>query len=151
MSVITRFTGVTILIVMMLQLNSCKQKATTPEDMFLGVQQLQQEEKYEDAIKLYRKIADTHHDSRQGANSQFMIAYIYSNHLQDTSNARIEFNRFLDEFSAAADSGLIEGAKFELKYMGMSIDEIPGNSSWGPSRPRKSIPWYLPRSGGSSV
>lgn len=94
-------------------------------ELFAKAQELQKLEKYEDAVRTYRKIVREYPDSRKGANSQFMIGYIYANHIKDFEQAKIELNRFLDKFGAKADSGLVEGAKFELLYMGMDIDEIP--------------------------
>lgn len=127
------YTKLIVLLVIFTQLGACGKGGgkATPDEMFLSAQQLQQEEKFDESIKLYRKITAKHQESRQSANSQFMIGYIYANHLRDTTKARIELNRFLDEYATIADSGLIEGAKFELKYMGKAIDEIPGLSELG--------------------
>jgi len=47
-------------------------------------------------------------------------------------------NRFVDNYTAIADSGLIEGAKFELQHMGKNIDEIPILSDLGNSEDQES-------------
>lgn len=100
-----------------------------PEDvaaeMFAKAQEMQKGEKFNEAIQIYRNIVKKHPQTRQASNSQFMIGYICSNHLNDTEQAKIELNRFLDDYAEIADSGLIAGAKFELQYMGKNIDEIP--------------------------
>jgi len=122
------------LAVMLAALAGCKREAArtqTAEEQFAAAQQLQQDEKWAEAIKTYRKIAEEYPESRQGANSQFMVGYIYANQLKDYEQARIELNRFLDKFSAVADSGLIVGARFELQYMGRSIEEVPVLSELG--------------------
>ncbi|NQU04780.1 MAG: tetratricopeptide repeat protein [Calditrichaeota bacterium] len=109
-------------------------KQTEPAKvLFSQAQELQQAEKYNDAIKTYKQIAAKYKESRLAANSQFMIGYIYANHLKDMEQAKIEFTRFLDNYSESADSGLIVGAKFELEYLGKSIEEIPILSSVGES------------------
>ena len=94
-------------------------------ELLAQAQQLQQAEKYEDAVRTYRKIVNDFGDTHQAANAQFMIGYIYANHLKDFEQAKIELNRFLENFSETADSGLVVGAKFELDFMGMDIEEIP--------------------------
>jgi len=100
-----------------------------PEDlaaeMFAKAQEMQKSEKFNEAIQVYRKIVKKHPKTRQASNSQFMIGYISSNHLNDIEQAKIELNRFLSDYAEIADSGLIAGAKFELEFMGKSIDEIP--------------------------
>ncbi len=103
----------------------------TVDELFASAQDFQKEEKFDDAIKVYRRVIREHPDTRQGANSQFMIGYIYANHLKDFEQARIELNRFLENYSETADSGLVVGAKFELQFMGKDIEEIPILSELG--------------------
>jgi len=108
----------------------CSEKSGgNPEDiateMFAKAQEMQKSEKFSEAIQIYRKIVKKHPKTRRASNSQFMIGYISSNHLNDTEQAKIELNRFLTDYAEIADSGLIAGAKFELEFMGKSIDEIP--------------------------
>ncbi|MDP8237482.1 MAG: tetratricopeptide repeat protein [Candidatus Hatepunaea meridiana] len=95
------------------------------KELLAKAQELQQGEKYEDAIRIYRKLVREYPETRQGINSQFMIGYIYANHLKDLEQAKIELNRFLESYSEKADSGLVAGAKFELDYLGKDISDIP--------------------------
>jgi len=128
---ILRFGWITLLPVFVLALvTGCGDKADKKQsgleiELFAKAQEFQKKEKYEDAIQTYRRIVKDYSDTRQGANSQFMIGYIYANHVKDLEQAVIELNRFLDEYSEVSDSGLIAGAKFELLYMGKDIDDIP--------------------------
>lgn len=105
------------------------QSGGSPEEVaaekFAKAQELQKDEKFAEAIQIYRGIVKKFPQTRQASNSQFMIGYICSNHLNDTEQAKIELNRFLTDYAEIADSGLIAGAKFELQYMGKNIDEIP--------------------------
>jgi outer membrane protein assembly factor BamD (BamD/ComL family) len=107
------------------------EKTKKADELFAGAQQLQQEEKYTEAIKVYRQIAEQFPKSRQGANSQFMIGYIYANHVKDLEQARLDLNRFLTGFAGVADSGLIAGAHFELQFLGKDISDIPTLSALG--------------------
>ena len=94
-------------------------------ELFAKAQEFQKKEQFAEAIEAYRQIVRDYPKTRHGANSQFMIGYIYANHLNDLEQARIELNRYLDKFAQYSDSGLVAGAKFELENLGKSIDEIP--------------------------
>jgi len=123
---VTRSITALTTIAFVLILFGCQSKPTAnPADLFTKAQDLQKQEKFQEAIQVYRQIAHDFPKSREGANSQFMIGFIYGNHLQDYAQAKVELSAFLDKFAAVADSGLVEGAKFELKYMGKPIEDIP--------------------------
>ena len=105
--------------------------AKSEVELFARAQELQKQEKFNEAVNIYRNITKKFKDTRQGANSQFMIGYIYANHIKDLEQAKIELDRFLGNFASVADSGLIEGAKFELSNLGKNIDDIPILSGLG--------------------
>jgi len=94
-------------------------------ELFAQAQELQKQEKFEEAVATYRRITREFPKTKQGANSQFMVGYIYANHIKDYAQAKIELERFIDKFGSVADSGLVAGARFELQYLGVSIDDIP--------------------------
>jgi outer membrane protein assembly factor BamD (BamD/ComL family) len=100
-------------------------------ELFAKAQDLQKQEKYDEAVSVYRQITRDFPSSKQGANSQFMVGYIYANHLKDYEQAKIELQRFIDKYGASSDSGLVAGARFEMQYLGKSIDEIPILSNLG--------------------
>ena len=139
----TKLTSLAILAVLMVTAAGCRKGAKTAggaDELFASAQQFQQQEKWNDAIKTYRKIATDYANTRQGANSQFMVGYIYANHIKDYEQAKTELQRFIDKFGASSDSGLVAGAKFEMQYMGKSIDEIPILSSIGGGTPDTTQP-----------
>ncbi len=102
-------------------------------DLFAKAQEFQKENKFEDAISTYRQLIRDFPKTKQAANSQFMIGYIYANHVKDYAQGKIELQRFIDNFQTTADSGLIAGAKFELQWMGKDIEDIPILSNIGES------------------
>ena len=51
-----------------------------------------------------------------------MVGYIYANILNDTKSAQIEYESFLNKFP---DHELSPSVKFEIDYLGKSIEEIP--------------------------
>lgn len=124
-------------IVLLMMLASCqsngdkKSNSGSEIELFARAQELQKQEKFNEAVNIYRNIAKKFANTRQGANSQFMIGYIYANHIKDLKQATLELNRFLEDFSSVSDSGLIEGAKFELLNLGKDINDIPILSGLG--------------------
>ena len=52
----------------------------------------------------------------------FMQGFIYANMLSDFKLAKIYYTEFLNKFS---DHELAESVSFELKYLGLDINEIP--------------------------
>lgn len=125
-----------ILLILLILISGCGEtkKERTQEmevELFAKAQELQKKEKFLDAIETYRKIISEYPETRQGANSQFMIGYIFANHVKDFEQAKIELDRFLEKYSTIADSGLVAGAKFELQFMGKDIDDIPILSDLG--------------------
>ncbi len=74
------------------------------------------------AIQEYRKVIENHGGSVQEPHALFMIGYIYANVLNDTKSAKIEYEEFLDKFPKHE---LSPSVKFEIEYLGKSVDEIP--------------------------
>ncbi len=131
---ITRLCAAILLVAAFNLIVSCGGASKKEDDitqLLTQAQQLQQAEKFEDAVRIYRKIAREYPNTHQGANAQFMVGYIYANHMKDFEQAKIELNRFLDDYAESADSGLVVGARFELQYIGMDIEQIPILSGMG--------------------
>ncbi|MFC2150785.1 tetratricopeptide repeat protein [Calditrichota bacterium] len=104
--------------------DSGKNAEENAKTMTAQAQELLKEQKYDAAIKVYRKIIRENPGSRLAGNAQFMIGFTYANSMNDLEQAKIEFNRFLDSYAAVAESGLIAGAKFELENLGKNVEEI---------------------------
>jgi len=74
------------------------------------------------AIQEYRKVIQTYSGSSQQPHALFMIGYIYANILKDNKSAEIEYKAFMEEFP---NHELYPSVKFELEFLGKSIEEIP--------------------------
>ena len=74
------------------------------------------------AIQEYRKVIENYSGSNQEPHALFMIGYIYANVLNDEKSAKIEYSEFLNRFPKHE---LTPSVKFELEYLGKSIEEIP--------------------------
>ena len=70
------------------------------------------------AIDSYRKIINDFPGSKQEPHAQFMIANV----LDDSENARVEYNSFLQKYP---DHELTPSVKFELDFIGKDINDIP--------------------------
>lgn len=74
------------------------------------------------AIQEYRKVIENHKGTTQEPHALFMIGYIYANVLNDMQSAKIEYEEFLNRFP---EHELSPSVKFEIEYLGKSVDEIP--------------------------
>ena len=74
------------------------------------------------AIQEYRKVVEKYGGSPQEPHALFMIGYIYANVVNDSKSAKIEYKEFLKRFP---DHELSPSVKFEIEFLGKSIDEIP--------------------------
>ena len=74
------------------------------------------------AIQEYRKVIENYSGSEQEPHALFMIGYVYANILNDTRSAKVEYEEFLSRFPKHE---LSPSVKFEIEYLGKSVDEIP--------------------------
>lgn len=74
------------------------------------------------ALAIYRRICSRYPDSDKTPNAMFMIGYIYANDVKDFEKARENYENFIKKYP---DHILAQSAKWELKYLGKSLDEIP--------------------------
>jgi len=51
-----------------------------------------------------------------------MIGYIFANIINDLESAKIELDNFIKQYPTHE---LVPSVKFELEYLGKSLDEIP--------------------------
>ncbi len=88
----------------------------TMADLYLNKQQ-----KFQKAVEHYRTVTEDYGASQWGPKSQFMIGYVYANHIHDYEKARSEYQKFLDIYPT---DDLVEAVNFELNYLGKDLDEI---------------------------
>ncbi len=77
---------------------------------------------YSKAIDQYGKLSTNFPDSKQVPFSLFMQGFIYANMLADFKQAEAHYSEFLEKYP---DHELHQSVKFELKYLGRDIKEIP--------------------------
>ena len=74
------------------------------------------------AINEYGMLRQKYPESTQVPFSLFMQGFIYANMLSNFEKARNHYEEFLNKFS---DHELAQSVQFELKYLGIEIQEIP--------------------------
>ena len=77
-------------------------------------------------ISSFKRVVDEYPENNYAALSQFMVGFIYANTVSDTAQARIEYNAFLQKYP---NHELASSVKWELKYLGKDINNIPELSS----------------------
>ncbi len=76
---------------------------------------------FKGAIDAYKKLIEVYPDDPDNYKPLFMIGFNYSEYLNDYENARIYFQRVVDEYP---ESELVTSAEFMLENMGKSPEEI---------------------------
>ena len=74
------------------------------------------------AINEYGMLRQKYPESTQVPFSLFMQGFIYANMLSNFEKARNHYEEFLSKFS---NHELAQSVQFELKYLGLEIQEIP--------------------------
>ena len=74
------------------------------------------------AIEEYDKIQINYPNAKQVPFSLFMQGFIYANMLSDFKQARNHYKDFLDLYN---NHELAQSVKFELKYLGKDVKDIP--------------------------
>ena len=74
------------------------------------------------AINEYESLKNSFPNSAKVPFALFMQGFIYANMLSDFKLAKIYYSEFLNKHS---DHELAESVSFELKYLGLDINEIP--------------------------
>ena len=74
------------------------------------------------AINQYENLMVQFPESKQVPFSLFMQGFIYANMLADFENAKDHYSQFLQKYP---NHELFQSVRFELKYLGRDIKEIP--------------------------
>ncbi len=77
---------------------------------------------FDAAITSFNRVIDAYPESKSAGPCQFMIGFIYANNTADTTNARIAYKKFLTTYP---EHELASSVEWELKYLGMDINQIP--------------------------
>jgi outer membrane protein assembly factor BamD (BamD/ComL family) len=94
-----------------------------PEALYrVGIVYTNQLQDFNSAISSYRRVIADYPETKLAAQCQFMIGFVYANNAADTTKARIAYTTFIQKYP---DHELTPSVKWELKYLGKDINEIP--------------------------
>jgi outer membrane protein assembly factor BamD (BamD/ComL family) len=77
---------------------------------------------FDRGIDTFNKVVEKYPETTSAAPSQFMIGFIYANNSLKLEEARTAYNTFLENYP---DHELATSVRWELKYLGKDINEIP--------------------------
>ena len=92
------------------------------EQIFDEAQQMAGQQKFNEAIELYKQVIDGFPKSDKTAQAQFLIAFILSENLKDYAAAEQEYARFIEIYP---NHELVESAKFQKEHLGKPLEELP--------------------------
>ncbi len=92
-----------------------------PEYLFLGGDVANGLKQYTQAVVLYKRIYERYKDYEKRPMALFLIAHTYDENLKDYDQARVYYQKCIDEFP---DQRVAQDAAGALAIMGMSPEEI---------------------------
>jgi TolA-binding protein len=101
-------------------LMGCK-RGPTQEELFEKATVAQEKSDFRGAIDAYTQFVESYPDAPDAPKCQFMIGYLFANHLDDDTNAAEAYRKFIKLYP---DNVLIKDAQWELDHLGMDVNEI---------------------------
>ncbi|MEM0999008.1 MAG: tetratricopeptide repeat protein [Bacteroidota bacterium] len=101
---------------------SYPQANEAPEYLFRAGEVYSNELKdFPQAIAAFKKNYQDYPNHETAANALFFIGYLYNNSMRDIAEAETHYREFLDKYP---NHNLAPHAEFELKSLGMSMEEV---------------------------
>ena len=98
----------------------CK-KGPTQEQLFEEAKKYQEQSNFAAAIGSYQEIVQRYPRSAEAPQCQFMIGYLYANHLKNMEQARQAYQTFIRNYP---EHELVKDAQWELDHLGKDVNEI---------------------------
>ncbi|RPH94922.1 outer membrane protein assembly factor BamD [candidate division KSB1 bacterium] len=101
-------------------ISACK-KGPTQEQLFEKAKKFQEESNFQGAIESYQEIVKRFPKSTQAPQCQFMIGYLYANHMKNMEMAKDAYRTFIRNYP---EHELVKDAQWELDHLGKDVNEI---------------------------
>jgi outer membrane protein assembly factor BamD (BamD/ComL family) len=98
----------------------CK-KGPTEAQLFEQAKKYQEQSNFAAAIDSYHEIVKRFPHSPQAPQCQFMIGYLYANHLKNLDLAKEAYSTFIKDYP---EHELVKDAQWELDHLGKDVNEI---------------------------
>jgi TolA-binding protein len=99
---------------------ACK-SGPTEQALFEKAKKFQEESNFNGAIDAYQEIVKRFPKSTQAPQCQFMVGYLYANHLKNEDMARKAYQTFIRDYP---EHELIKDAQWELDHLGKDVNQI---------------------------
>ena len=106
--------------VLVVLLAGCK-KGPTQVQLFEEAKKNQEQSNFAAAISSYQEIVQRFPRSPEAPQCQFMIGYLYANHLKNMDKAREAYQTFIRNYP---EHELVKDAQWELDHLGKDVNEI---------------------------
>jgi TolA-binding protein len=97
------------------------QKGPKQQELFEKAKTLQEQSNYKEAIAAYQEFVKRFPKAAEAPQCQFMVGYLYANHLNNNDMARKAYEEFIQKFP---ESELVKDAQWELDHLGMDVNQI---------------------------
>ena len=91
------------------------------EELFTDAKRFQEQSQFQQAVDKYKQLIELYPKNPLCAQSQFMIGYIYANHIQNYDAARQAYQTYLQKYS---NDEMAKDAQWELEHLGQDINSI---------------------------
>ena len=99
---------------------ACK-SGPTQQELFEKATVAQERSDFKGAIDAYHEFVSQYPDAPDAPKCQFMIGYLYANHLDNDASAAEAYEQFIRLYP---ENVLIKDAQWELDHLGMDVNEI---------------------------
>lgn len=109
-----------LVLVLAAGIGGCK-RGPTQEELFERAKKAQEESNFTGAIEAYQQIVQLYPRSPQAPQCQFMVGYLFANHLKNMEMAKKAYETFIRNYP---EHDLIKDAQWELDHLGKDVNEI---------------------------
>lgn len=97
------------------------EKGPAEQELFQKATLAQEQSDFPTAIKAYEDLVKRFPSSSNAPKCQFMIGYLYANHMKQPDKAREAYQAFIKAFP---EHLLVKDAQWELDHLGMDVNQI---------------------------
>ncbi|MBU0509576.1 tetratricopeptide repeat protein [bacterium] len=90
-------------------------------ELFDRAKKAQEESNFAGAVEAYQEIVKRFPSSPEAPQCQFMIGYLYANHLNNMDMAGQAYQKFIRDYP---EHDLVKDAQWELDHLGKDVNEI---------------------------
>jgi len=98
----------------------CK-KGPSQTQLFEDAKKFQEQGNFAGAIKSYEEIVARYPRSPEAPQCQFMVGYLYANHMKNNVMARAAYQTFIRNYP---EHELVKDAQWELDHLGQDVNDI---------------------------